>query len=219
MAMASSRTGARTPGRPRNFDLDDVLDRAIETFRDRGYEGSSMADLERATGLNTSSIYNAFGSKQALFDQSLGRYEAVRLSTIMDVLGAGTGGLDDLHRALEIQQFESVSEWGRDGCFAINTMVELGSRAGDLTAVLADFRRRLAEAVRLPLERAVALGEMNADQVPNAAVLLVTFTLGVGVLMRGAAPEAEIAAHFAAAHDLVDSWRITRARRSSGRSR
>jgi len=207
MGMARSTAGARTPGRPRTFDLDDVLDRAIEVFRDRGYEGSSMADLERATGLNTSSIYNAFGSKKALFDQSLSRYEVVRLATIVEVLGAGTDGLDDLHRALEIQQLESLSEWGREGCLAVNTMIELGPRAGDVKDVLSEFRTRLAEAVRLPLERAVALGEMNSDRVAGAVALLVTFTLGVGVLMRSGASGAEMASHFEAAHELVDSWR------------
>ena len=60
--MAPSVSGIRSPGRPREFDVDDVLDRAIEVFRERGYEASSMADIERATGLNTSSIYNTFGS-------------------------------------------------------------------------------------------------------------------------------------------------------------
>jgi len=86
-------------------------------FRERGYEASSMADIERATGLNTSSI-------------------------------------------------------------------------------------------RLPLDRAVALGEMSPDQVPIAVALLVTFTLGVGVLMRSGASDAELATHFDAAHTLVEAWKI-----------
>ncbi len=81
------------------------------------------------------------------------------MSTIAEILGAGTAGLDDLHRALEIQQFESLSEWGRDGCLAINSMVELGPRTGDVKDALVEFRRQLAEAIRLPLERAVELGD------------------------------------------------------------
>jgi len=167
-----------------------------------------MADIERATGLNTSSIYNTFGSKEALFHRSLARYEAVRLAAIVDLLAVGAEGLADLHRALELQQAESVSEWGHGGCLAINTMIELGPRAGDTKEVLADFRRRLAEAIRLPLDRAVALGEMSPDQVPTAVALLVTFTLGVGVLMRSGASDAELATHFEAAHALVDSWKV-----------
>lgn len=205
--MAQREAGVRSPGRPRAFEMDDVLDRAIEVFRDRGYEASSMADIERATGLNASSIYNAFGSKESLFRRSLERYEAVRVAGMIDLLAAGTEGLADLHRALELQQAESVSAWGRSGCMAINTMIELGPRAGDAHELLTDFRRQLADAVRLPLDRAVALGEMSPDRVPTLVALLVTFTLGVGVLMRGGASEDELATHFVAAHALLDAWR------------
>lgn len=166
-----------------------------------------MADIERATGLNASSIYNTFGSKQALFERSLARYETIRLSSIADLLASGTGGLDDLHRALELQQAESVSEWGRGGCLAINTMIELGPRAGDAKEALAGFRRQLGDAIRQPVDRAVTLGEISPQQVPTAIALLVTFTLGVGVLMRSGASESELAEHFQAAHALVDSWR------------
>jgi TetR/AcrR family transcriptional repressor of nem operon len=209
-SMAGRGTGVRTPGRPREFDVEAVLDRVIEVFRERGYEASSMADIERATGLNSSSIYNTFGSKETLFQQALSRYEAVRLAAIGAVLAEGTGGLDDLHRALELQQAETESEWGSQGCLAINTMTELGLRAGNASALLADFRRGLADAIRLPIERAVAIGEMRADQVANAVALLVSLTLGIGVLMRGAASREELAAHFEAAHAMVDSWRVQR---------
>ena len=208
--MAHPATEVRPPGRPREFEVDDVLDRAIEVFRERGYEASSLADIERATGLNTSSIYNTFGSKEALFHRSLARYESVRLAGIVDLLAVGTEGLADLHRALELQRAESLSEWGHGGCLAINTMVELGPRAGDAKELLAEFRRRLADAIRLPLDRAVALGEMTPDQVPTAVALLVTFTLGVGALMRSGASEDELATHFDAAHTLVESWKIQR---------
>jgi len=188
--------------------MDDVLDRAIEVFRQRGFEASSMADIERATGLNTSSIYNAFGSKESLFQRSLQRYEGVRLTGIIDLLAAGTEGVADLHRALELQQAESVSPWGHGGCLAINTMIELGPRGGDSRELLADFRQRLADAIRLPLDRAVARGEISPDHVPTLVALLVTFTLGVGVLMRSGAPEGELATHFDAAHALVEAWRL-----------
>ena len=208
--MAHPASGIRSPGRPREFELDDILDRVIEVFRERGYEASSLADIERATGLNTSSIYNTFGSKEALFHRSLARYESVRLAGIVDLLAVGTEGLADLHRALELQRAESLSEWGHGGCLAINTMIELGPRAGDAKELLAEFRRRLADAIRLPLDRAVALGEMTPDQVPTAVALLVTFTLGVGALMRSGASEDELATHFDAAHTLVESWKIQR---------
>ena len=185
-----------------------MLDRVIEVFRERGYEGSSMADIEKSTGLNASSVYNTFGSKEALFKRALARYEVVRLAGFAAVLGAGTGGLSDLHQALDLQHVESLSEWGRGGCLAINSMIELGSRTGDTHVHFADFRRQLGDAIRQPLDRAVALGEISQEQVPAAVALLVTFTLGVGVLMRSGASDLELAPQFEAAHALVDAWKI-----------
>src|SRR4051794_37512273 len=141
--MPGSDTTVRSPGRPRAFDIDEVLDRAIEVFRGRGFEASSMADIERATGLNTSSIYNTFGSKAGLFEKALSRYQSIRLAAFAEVLGTGTGGLADVHRALELQEAESRSEWGVKGCLAVNAMAELGQRAGNAKEPLAAFRRGL----------------------------------------------------------------------------
>ena len=61
-------------GRPRNFDRDAVLDRAMQTFWKLGYEGASIADLTAAMGITAQSLYAAFGSKSALYREALGRY-------------------------------------------------------------------------------------------------------------------------------------------------
>lgn len=186
-----------------------ALDQAIEVFRELGYEAASMAELERATGLNKSSIYNTFGSKEGLFRQALTRYENGRLSAIHDILATGAGGLDDLHRALDLQRAECESPWGGQGCLAVNTMTELGRRGESINGCGVDFRRALTELLRMPLERAVAAGEMAEADVPLAAALLLSLTLGVGVLMRGSPTVGELGAHFEAAHAAVESWRLS----------
>ena len=60
--------------RPKSFDEDAVLDQAVELFWDRGYEGTSLADLEAHLGLGRQSLYNAFGDKHTLFLKALDRY-------------------------------------------------------------------------------------------------------------------------------------------------
>src|ERR1700761_2011508 len=64
--------------RPRVFEEAEVLDRAMEVFWRLGYEGASMAELTKAMGLNSPSIYAAFGSKRGLFDAVLSRYRERR---------------------------------------------------------------------------------------------------------------------------------------------
>ena len=61
-------------GRPREFDLDRALDQALEVFWRNGYEGSSIAELTEAMGINPPSLYAAFGNKEGLFRRALDRY-------------------------------------------------------------------------------------------------------------------------------------------------
>src|SRR5689334_17227810 len=63
-------------GRPRSFDADRALDRALKVFWAKGYEGASMPDLTRAMGINRPSLYAAFGNKESLFKKALERYAA-----------------------------------------------------------------------------------------------------------------------------------------------
>ena len=59
----------------KNFDLDKATDKAIQVFWKKGYEGTSMSDLIDAMGINKGSLYNAFGSKDELFNRALLRYD------------------------------------------------------------------------------------------------------------------------------------------------
>ena len=61
-------------GRPREFDAEDALDRALEVFWRKGYEGASLAELTEAMGINRPSLYAAFGNKEALFRLAFDRY-------------------------------------------------------------------------------------------------------------------------------------------------
>ena len=61
-------------GRPRGFDADTALDQAMQLFWRRGYDGTGIADLTKAMGINPTSLYNAFGNKQELFRKVLDRY-------------------------------------------------------------------------------------------------------------------------------------------------
>src|SRR5881397_3977158 len=69
-----SETAAARPGRPRAFDTDVALERAMHVFWAKGYEGAALSDLTRAMRINRPSLYAAFGNKEQLFKKVLDRY-------------------------------------------------------------------------------------------------------------------------------------------------
>lgn len=73
-------------GRPRAFDLDEVLDHAVDVFVDRGFAGASVDDVLAATGLARASLYNAFGSKRGVLEQALGRIDGAPRGQQLDLL-------------------------------------------------------------------------------------------------------------------------------------
>ena len=84
-------------GRPRAFDMDQALNRALDVFWRKGYEGASICDLTAAMGINPPSLYAAFGNKEGLFRQALDRYaathdvflqEALALPKVKDCIAA-----------------------------------------------------------------------------------------------------------------------------------
>src|SRR5919112_6033196 len=76
----SSPTPSRSTGRPREFEPDEALARALEVFWNQGYEGASLGELTAAMGINRPSLYAAFGNKEALFRKALDRYVNERMT-------------------------------------------------------------------------------------------------------------------------------------------
>jgi AcrR family transcriptional regulator len=92
------KTGNGKTGRPISFDKDAALEAAMLIFWERGFEGTSMADLTQAMGLNPSSIYAAFGDKHALFQLVVKRYMELRAQYAVSALEEPT--LERFIRAL-----------------------------------------------------------------------------------------------------------------------
>src|SRR5215831_8677527 len=142
--------------RPREFDVDSALERAMDVFWSKGYEATSLDDLCGATGLSRSSLYATFGNKRELLLQTVDRYveqRTPRIEAILERYANLHEGIAALAREF-IEQI--ISGAGRRGCFLGNCAAELPR--SDRTAMArvrqglerteATFRRALAEAQR-----------------------------------------------------------------------
>jgi len=153
--------------RPKEFDYNRVLDKAIEVFWCRGYEATSMQDLVNHMAINRQSIYDTFGDKHALFESALYRYIEVNTTSMIELLGKS----DSVKVAIR-QIFESILEESAEiqqrGCLVTNTAVELAQLDKGVTekveANLADFEAALETA----LKRAQARGEIRPELDPKA---------------------------------------------------
>jgi TetR/AcrR family transcriptional regulator, transcriptional repressor for nem operon len=178
---------ARAPrrGRPRGFDVLEVVEAAKDLFWEHGYEGSTLADLERATRLNRSSLYQAFGTKEALFAAALDSYidsfMAPRLAA-MDRPRAGPRDVIAFFRGLAKLFREDPRRWTR-GCLWVNSFAEFSGRELPDSRAL-EYRSRLGGAF------ANALSGAAEDLSPSAALMqrrgrmLTAATFGVWLSAR-----------------------------------
>ncbi|MEM7286097.1 MAG: TetR/AcrR family transcriptional regulator [Actinomycetota bacterium] len=203
-------TVRRGRGRPRTFDEEAVLDALTQLFWQQGYEATSVADIAESAGLNKSSLYNTFGSKQELFDRILDRYIAGRVEMLRQLAEEAGDGVAALHAFLEMVRAETETEMGRYGCLAVNSSAELGGESPEMAQMAHKYRSRMAETIESVIRRAADAGELDPSQVDNHTTMLVTFMLGVSVTVRGGADAEAIGRVIDAAHATVDSWAVAR---------
>lgn len=111
--------------RPREFDLEDALDRALDAFWTKGYEATSLDDLCAVTGLSRSSFYATFGSKRKLLLRSVDRYVEKRTPRLAEVLMQPMPVREAFAALLAAFIEQIVSGAGRKGCFLGNCAAEL----------------------------------------------------------------------------------------------
>jgi TetR/AcrR family transcriptional repressor of nem operon len=155
-------------GRPREFDVDAALERAMHVFWSKGYESASLDDLCRATGLGRSSLYAAFGDKHALFLRALVRYEDAAVARLTAALARPLPITEALAAFLSRLIDDIVAGAGRRGCFIGNSAAELPRADREGRAQVQRSLDRVEATLREGLSRACARGEIARDADPVA---------------------------------------------------
>jgi AcrR family transcriptional regulator len=133
-------------GRPRAFDKDEALRKALLIFWQRGYEGTSMADLSDALGINKPSIYAAFGNKEALFRQALQKYLAGPVAYIADAMNAPTA-LEAVERILKDSAELLTSKDSPRGCLIVQGALACGHESDLIRQELISYRKKFEESL------------------------------------------------------------------------
>ena len=174
-------------GRPRSFDIDRALDRVLQVFWRKGYEGTSLSDLTKAARVNRPSLYAAFGDKRALFRKALDRYltgpaaytqEALKEPTARAVVERLLGGAADLNTAPR----------NPGGCLTVQGALACGDAGDSIRQELVACRAAGEAALRRRFRRAKSEGDLPADTDPaDLARYVAAIIYGMAVQAAGGA--------------------------------
>jgi AcrR family transcriptional regulator len=174
-------------GRPRTFDVDQALNAAMKLFWKHGYEGTSMATLAEAIGVNMPSLYAAFGNKEALFTKVVDRYIEKPASYLVNALHAPTA------REVAEQAFRGAIDMAfapgnAEGCLLVRGAITASPAAESVRKQLAKRRARAESVVRQRFELAIEQGDLPRDaDAAQLAAFLMTMIWGMSVQAAGGA--------------------------------
>jgi AcrR family transcriptional regulator len=153
-----ARTSGKPPGRPRSFDRDDALERAMEVFWKRGFEGASLNDLTDAMGINPPSLYAAFGDKEHLFLEAVERYQAKR-GDECPYEDAPTAQ-EAIEKLLTYAATEFTRPRNPRGCLMVMAATTSSASSARLQSALAQHRAASTTCLRARIDRGLAEGEL-----------------------------------------------------------
>ncbi|MCC6423832.1 MAG: TetR/AcrR family transcriptional regulator [Phycisphaerales bacterium] len=179
-------------GRPRQFDPEKALDAALMLFWRHGYEGTSLAALADAMGINMPSLYGAFGNKESLFRKALARYIERPASYMSKALKT-----PDIRQAIKNMYqgaIDMVMEHDHpDGCLLVQGALASGPASEWVRHELTLRRGGAEAAVRRRLERAVEEGDLPTSTDPEQlARYLITVLWGMSVQAAGGATREQL---------------------------
>lgn len=163
--------------RPRNFDDDVVIERAMEVFWSHGYASTSPAQLAEATGIAKGSLYNAFKSKRELFDRALTHYDEQVTELAGDLMSRPGTTRECLGSALRFIVDSDLAQTSRRGCLVGNTAVELAGHDPEIARTLRTMQDRQTAALEARIEQGRRDGDVGPDVDPRAFAEFLANTL------------------------------------------
>lgn len=182
-------------GRPRGFDRGTALRRAMEVFWDHGYEGTSISDLTSAMGINSPSLYAAFGSKEELFREAAAHYNETLGATAAQELRDQPTAREAIAAVLRHHAVVFCDSDNPRGCMIVLAATTCTDRTRSVHEHLAGLRMELEKDFADRITRGIADGDVPAG-VDAAAVAAFYNTVnhGMAIQARDGADRAKLSA-------------------------
>src|SRR5712671_2095093 len=192
-------------GRPRTYEPDVALGKALDLFRKDGFAATSLDDLSAATGMNRPSLYGAFGDKRALYLKSYARYRADARAAMLDIFRDELPIRERLGRIYAVALGIYLSgEAGPRGCFTVMTAASEAISDPEIRAMvlegLSELDKAFAACFRLGKEN----GELPASADPLVLAQLASATIHtIAIRARARVPRKQLEAIVNGAIDVM----------------
>jgi len=192
-------------GRPRAYEPDVALARALDLFRKDGFAATSLDDLSTATGMNRPSLYGAFCDKRALYIKSYQRYRADARAAMADIFKVELPIRQRLQRIYAVALDIYLSgEAGPRGCFTVMTAASEAVADPDIRAMVLEGFGELDKAFAICFRRAKEHGELPASADPDVLAQMASATIHtIAIRARARTPRKQLEAIVRGAIDLM----------------
>jgi TetR/AcrR family transcriptional repressor of nem operon len=163
--------------RTKDFDEQEILQKAIKLFWQKGYNGTSMQDLIDGLGIGRSSIYHAFGDKHTLYLKALERYQQDGTQRLVDTINAGPTIQDAIRNLLKTNNSDRALCGIPEGCFKVNAGVEVAVDDEEILKLLREDDVIIEKALYTAIKQQQDSGKLSAAKDPRALARFVCNTM------------------------------------------
>ncbi|MCH9806349.1 MAG: TetR/AcrR family transcriptional regulator [Alphaproteobacteria bacterium] len=171
--------------RPREFEIDEAVAKAVEVFWEKGYEGAALPDLLEGMGIARGSLYKAFGDKKQLYLQALSRYDGTAVTEAVEMLTDDTqpDGAKRIARLFD-SIVNAVRKGDRRGCLMCNAAAGPASKDADIARAVAAMLKRMTSGFAAAIRASDYKNKSKRLEVEAAARSLTTAYIGLRILAK-----------------------------------
>lgn len=171
--------------RVKQFDPEEVIGRAVEVFWSKGYEATSIRDLQESMGIQRQSLYDTFGSKRELFLTALNYYHDNVIVKNLNHLYSTPSSKKAIQKIFYQRIKDAGSNKVINGCLVTNTLTEIGIKEAAVKKQVKKTLEYMESAFLSAINRAQELGEISSSRDAKLlAALLVNNLQGIFVLSK-----------------------------------